>query len=411
MDTHTTLKQRVRSFPDMAGVYLMKDILGSIIYIGKAKSLRKRVSQYFQDSPKDYKTQRLVSRISDIEIIPTTNEEEALLLEARLIRKNMPHYNIDLRDDKSYPFIRITNEDFPRVNIVRPKADDNAFYYGPYTNVRLLRLALKSIRRIFHFCTCRNPHQSCLYKKINLCPGVYQSKQDRIRYKRDIQNLKLFLDGRYANLLNSLNKVMLSLSGEHRFEEAAALRDQIQAFSNLTKGQELKAIDELAKALKLSVIPKRIEAFDVSNIVGQQASAAMVSFLNGFADKDNYRRFRIKSFTGIDDYKMLQEVINRRYTRVLKEGIEYPDLILIDGGIGQLGAAKKVLDSLKLDIPVVSIAKKEEEIFVVGRKNPIRLSPSSPALLLLRRIRDEAHRFAIKYHHYLRKINLINNEK
>jgi len=400
------LKSKISVLPDSPGVYLMKDAAGEIIYIGKAKSLKKRVSQYFQNKNHDFKTQKLVEKIRDFDVIYTPSEEDALILEASLVRKNQPYYNIELRDDTSFPFIKITKEEFPRLSIVRPKVKDNSFYYGPYTDATLLRKAFKDLRKIFPFCTCKAPSVSCLYRKINLCPA--SDENSITQYKKNIANIKLFLEGRRSDLMASLNKQMLDASSEHNFEEAARLRDKIEAFSSLAKGVEAKGVEELARVLRLVRTPNRIEAFDISNISGQQAVGSMVSFYNGLPDKNNYRRFRIKLVKGIDDYKMLGEVIFRRYRRLVNEKRSLPDLILVDGGKGQLRIAKMILDELNLKIPLMALAKQQEEIFTPNKIKSIKLPASSSALQLVRRVRDEAHRFAVKYHKLLRKKEFIN---
>ncbi|MDP8259513.1 MAG: excinuclease ABC subunit UvrC [Candidatus Gygaella obscura] len=404
-------KKKIKSLPVCPGVYLMKDVKSQIIYIGKAKNLKKRVSQYFRKSSAlDFKTAKMVERVRDFDFLVSPTEDQALILEARLIRQHRPYYNIELRDDKSFPFVMITKDRFPRVFIVRPKEKKEAFYYGPFTNVGLLRSVLKQIRRIFSFCTCKNPKTSCLYSKIGLCPGPDIKGKALAGYRRNINNLKLFLEGKNDKLFVSLNQQMLAASKRKNFESAAKIRDQIKSFSNLTQQKDITVLEHLKSVLGLKKIPFRIEAFDISNISGALATGGMVSFLNGLSDKANYRKFRIKSISTIDDYAMLKEVLLRRYRRVLSEALPLPDLIIIDGGKGQLSCAKKVMRELKLDIDLISLAKKEEEIFIPSKKNPIALPFSSDALQFLRRVRDEVHRFAIDYHRLLRKKNLINEK-
>ncbi|MFA6349330.1 MAG: excinuclease ABC subunit UvrC [Candidatus Omnitrophota bacterium] len=411
------LKQKVLSLPITPGVYLFKDAEDKIIYVGKAKSLRKRVNSYFTRFLSD-KTQALVSRIADIEYIVTPSEAQAQLLENALIKEKQPHYNISLKDDKSFPLVRIGNEEFPVVSVCRRKEakKDGAFYYGPYTNADSLRQALKNMRRIFGFRSCKAmPRKACLYYRLNLCPGPCEGKISKVDYHELIEQIKLFLSSRYEELLYKLAGKMRQFSVARRFEEAGRVRDQINILSVFAQGRihstGLNELEDLKILLKLKVIPERIEGFDISNISGKQAAGSMVSFYNGLPDKDNYRRFRIKSKIDIDDYAMLREVMSRRYSRLKFEGRSMPDLILIDGGKGHLAAGKQVLDRLGLGIAVISIAKEKEQVFVPGKSQPLRARIDSPALNLIRRVRDEAHRFALKYHHLLRKKRTLGNDK
>ncbi len=407
------LKQKVRELPVCAGVYLFKDDRGNIIYVGKAKCLKKRVNSYFSRLLSD-KTQALISRTEDIEYIVTPSEAQAQLLESALIKEKQPHYNISLKDDKSFPLVGISREDFPIVSVCRKKYSKKgkASYYGPYTSAADLRQALKAMRRIFGFRSCRiMPKKACLYYRLKLCPGPCEARISKKDYNDTIEQIKLFLSSRYEELLHKLSGKMRQFSTEKKFEEAARLRDQINALSIFAQGRihstGLNELEDLKLLLKLKKIPERIEGFDISNISGRQATGSMVSFYNGLPDKDNYRRFRIKSGCGIDDYAMLREVISRRYSRLKNEGRALPDLILIDGGKGHLGAGKQILDALGLDTAVISIAKEKEQIFIPDKAGPLKARIDSPALNLIRRVRDEAHRFALKYHHLLRKKKII----
>jgi len=404
------LKDKIASVPDAPGVYIFKDSRGEIIYIGKAKSLNKRVQSYFTRYLSS-KTQALITRVADIEYKLTPSEAQAQLLEASLIKEKQPQYNISLKDDKSFPLIRITQENFPLISISRRKKlqkKDTSLYLGPYTNAQLLRQALKMIRQIFGFRSCKKiPRQACLYWRLKLCPAPCIGKVDSRQYKETINQIKLFLESRYQELLNRLAYKMQAAAKEKRFEEAAKIRDQINALSAIGKNtSHISAqgtLEDLKNLLKLDKLPARIEAFDISNIFGKEACGSMVSFHKGLADKNNYRRFRIKTVLGIDDYKMLREVIHRRYLKVIEEKSPFPDLILIDGGRSHLLTAQKELKQLGLQIPLVSIAKGQENIYIQGKLNPIRLDSDTPALNLIRRIRDEAHRFALSYHHVLRR--------
>ncbi len=409
MTSNLTLK--IKELPLTSGVYLMKNARGKVIYVGKAVSLRKRVQSYFRKSRSPgytSKTDFLVRDIRDIDIIETHSEAEALILEASLIKKYQPKYNINLRDDKTYPFIEITGDAFPRVAIVRPtKKNKNSLYFGPYINPRLIREALSYLRRVFPFCTCSPlPKKPCLDYHIGLCPAPCAGYISRRDYKKNIRGIRLILEGKKDRLLKTLHREMETLARNRKFEKAAEVRDQIRALGALFSGSGdinyFKEAEQLQRAVGLDKPPARIEAFDISNIMGQHSVGSMVSFLNGAPDKNNYRRFRIKEVEGIDDFAMMAEVVRRRYSRLKKEGALYPDLIIVDGGKGQLSAACEQLESLEVNIPIISLAKREEEVFLPGKRKAIVLSKESLGLQLLQRIRDEAHRFAISYHRHLR---------
>ena len=400
----------------LSGVYLMKDAAGKVIYVGKAVSLRQRVQSYFRNSPgASYKTSVLAGEVADIGHIATASEAEALLLEASLIKKYQPKYNVELKDDKSYPYIEITGEAFPRVSLTRRIAFERgqerakgAVYYGPYVSAGLIREALTIIRRIFHFRACDPfPHEACLDYHIGLCDAPCIDNITKKDYTRNIRNVRLILDGKKDVLYRNLKKEMETMSRTHAFEQAAKVRDQIRAMGALYSGTKdinyFKEAEQLQRALNLPRLPERVETFDISNIMGNQAAGSMVSFLNGKPDKSNYRRFRIRGVLGIDDFQMLAEVIRRRYSRLKREGLIFPDLIIVDGGKGQLSAAIAALSELEVQIPIAALAKREEEVFVPGKRDSLRLPSDSLALQLLQRMRDEAHRFAIIYHRQLRR--------
>ena len=407
------LKEKVSGLPESPGVYIFKDAGGEILYIGKAKALKRRVQTYFSRQL-DSKTQAMVAKIADIEYRLTPTEAQAQILESALIKEEQPHYNIDLKDDKSFPWICITNEEFPRVSICRRKKHEKpgeAVYYGPYTNVKLLRQAFKLMRRVFGFCTCKcereNRKRPCLYHRLGLCPAPCAGKISAKAYGEIIDEIKLFLESKYEMLIEKLSRKMLEASKDSRFEEAAKIRDQINALGaigNTSGGAlSLNELEDLKAMAGLPHLPYRIEAFDISNIQGKSACGSMVSFYKGEADKNNYRRFRIKTVLGIDDYKMIAEVVSRRYSRLVDERLKLPDLILIDGGKQHLAVALRELEKLKLNIPIISIAKDKENIYSKNKEHPVKLEQDTPALNLIRRVRDEAHRFAISYHRLLRK--------
>lgn len=408
------IKELIKNLPITSGCYLMKDSTGKVIYVGKAVSLRKRVASYFSKSSDIHiKTQKLVEDIRDIGFIKTSSEAEALILEASLVKKYSPKYNIDLRDDKTYPYIQITNDVFPRISVERPHEFKSEYkYFGPYVNPKLIREALDVIRKIFLFRTCCTfPKKECLDYHINLCNAPCIGKISKTDYRQNIKNIILILDGKKDVLFKSLTVQMEKASLENNFEKAAKLRDQLRALGALFSGTRdinyFKEAEQIQRVLGLSALPNRIEAFDISNIYGNQPVGSMVSFFNGKPDKRNYRRFKIKDVSGIDDFRMIQEVVRRRYSRLKKEGTAYPDLILIDGGKGQLSSAVNELRELEVDIPIISLAKKQEEIFMPGKRNSITLLKNSLGLQLLQRIRDEAHRFAVSYHRKLRAKDFI----
>jgi excinuclease ABC subunit C len=411
-----SLKEKIRGLPESMGVYIFKDAHGEIIYIGKAKSLRRRVQSYFSRQL-DSKTQAMVEKISDIEYRLVSSESQAEILEASLVKDYQPRYNISLKDDKSFPWIRITNEEFPIVSISRkkkPPRDDNSLWFGPYTNVKLLRKAIKVIRRILGFRSCKKiPEKPCLYYRLKLCPAPCAEAITPAQYKEIIHQIKMLLESRNDELVNRLSERMQEAVKDKRFEEAAKIRDQIIALNAVNQSPAASSaigeLENLRRMLKLDKLPLRIEAFDISNISGKEATGSMVSFYKGMPDKNNYRRFRIKTVSVVDDYGMLREVIGRRYSRSIRENLSLPDLVLIDGGRGHLSAAYTEIKRLGLDLALVSIAKEKENLYIIDRINPIRLSENTPALNLIRRIRDEAHRFALKYHHLLHRKKVLGS--
>lgn len=405
------LRNYMRGAPDGAGVYLMRDRQGRILYVGKAKSLKKRLASYC-GTGLAAKTMAMVSQVDRVEWRLCKSESMALLAESSLIKKYRPKYNVSLRDDKSFPLVKISNERFPAVCVTRTKEQDGARYFGPYTNAALLREALKIIRRHFPYRSCRQlPRKACIYYRIGLSPAPCIGKISVQDYRRTIRDIGLILDGRSALLLNRLSRQMRRCAETRRYEQAAALRDQIRALSALedpyagyTHSDEL---EDLRGLLGLKRPPVCIEAFDISNIQGKEATGSLVRFCAGRKDPHQYRRFRIKSVGGIDDYAMMAEVVRRRYTRLTREKQPLPDLILIDGGKAHLACAAAVCAGLGLKIPLASIAKEFEHIYVSDRDEAISLRQDTPALNLIRRIRDEAHRFAVAYHHVLRRKKVL----
>lgn len=406
------LKKKVKKIPKLPGVYLMKDAGGKVLYIGKARDLSKRVSSYFQENrPRTARQMSLLEQVMDLDYIVTSSEEEALIHEANLIKEKRPKYNVELKDDKSFPFLKLTlNDKFPRLIITRKKVDDGSRYFGPYTRVKLLRKAVIVMRNIFPLRTCRKtPDRVCLSYHIGQCAGPCIKKIGEKEYKEIIRQLILFLEGKKTRLLKELTQEMNALSKYERFEEAVIVRNRIAALSEVP-GKKLRDYSgwgdvavKLKRILSLPRLPLRVEAFDVSNISGKEATGSMVYFCNGKPDKSNYRKFRIKDVNDINDYAMIREIVKRRYRRLKEENGSLPDLIIIDGGKGHLRAAYDELVRLNLrHVPVISIAKQEENIFTIGSKKALSINKDSEIQHFIQRIRDEAHRFALKYHHKLR---------
>jgi excinuclease ABC subunit C len=507
------------NLPRQPGCYAFKNKKDQIIYVGKAKNLKNRVSSYFLNKPMDDKTKLMVKRITDLEFIVTDNEVEALLLEAKLIKKHKPKYNIDLKHSERYAYIKITDEKFPRVITARQKTKDG-IYYGPFTDGSQRKALQYLANRIFKLRTCKKlPKKVCLNYHIKMCYGPCENKISESEYLANIEKAKLLLKGQDRELIKQLTIEMKALAQQKQYEKAKAIRDQIFALQNLKEKQKVavskafnqdiinfiqqedktyiqmfninkgivsnrqsfeiapqenldafikqyyffneipqevivprqlddhdnikkylsklrktkvkitvpqkglkkqllalvmtnlkqnltdeeKVLLDLQAWLNLPTVPTRIECFDISNLKDKYTVGAMVHFFNGQPDKNNYRRFKIKTVSGQDDYSMIAEVVGRRYYRLVKDNAPLPDLIIIDGGKGQLSAAVEQLKNLNLTIPIIGLAKKFEEVYQPGIDQPKRLTLDDPRLKLLRKIRDEAHRFAIKYHRLLRE--------
>jgi excinuclease ABC subunit C len=391
------LISKVKNFPQKPGVYLMKNKRGEIIYIGKASNLQKRVLSYFQKAH-DQRIEKLLQEVDDITYQTQDTTIEALILESNLIKKYQPKYNIREKDDKSFLYILITNEKFPRVLLVRKKdiKDDSGGVFGPFTQAQNLRQALKIIRKIFPY----NLHpenkipqdKPCFDYHIGLCPGTCIQKITPKEYAKTIKNIKLFLSGKKKKVLEKLKKEMETASKNLEFELAQKIKNQIFALTHI---QDIALIQE--DKFNLEEGTKRIEGYDISNISGKLAVGSMVVFLNDQPQKSEYKKFKIKTVNTINDILMLKEVLERRFNH--KEWT-LPDLILIDGGKAQVNIAKKVLKKLKLNIPVVGIAKgpKRKKNEFIGK------IPNEFNKDLLIKVRDEAHRFALSYHRWLRKV-------
>lgn len=422
------IKEKLEAVPSQPGVYIFKGADGKVLYVGKASSLRGRVRSYFQRS-KDHgpRIRALVNNIRDVDWVTTATEAEALLYESNLIKEHQPKYNVTLRDSKTYPLIKITMaEDFPRVMVARGRKSDGSLYFGPYTDAALLHEAVKVIRRIFMFRTCadlsRFGGKACVYDDLGLCSAPCEGKISREDYAERIKEVILFIEGRKGELIKRLTGKMKRLSGERRFEEAAEVRNQIEALSAAVyrrSSDGAAGLGELKEILGLKSEPVNIEAFDISNIKGENACGSMVTFRDGRPDKSKYRMFRIKEVGGQDDYAMMREVVRRRYMGSLRDKLPTPNLIIIDGGRGHLSAAANEIKSAGQspagtgleDIPIIGIAKVFEHVYTLEKDMPIALPPSSKALQLIQRIRDESHRFAIRYHHILRRKALVGEKR
>ncbi|HUV08147.1 MAG TPA: excinuclease ABC subunit UvrC [Spirochaetia bacterium] len=504
--------------PDDPGCYLFRDREGRIIYIGKAKNLKKRVSSYSRKRDHDKKTEKLISNIDSLDIMVTANEVEALILESSLIKTHQPRYNIDLKDAKQYAYIRITGDAFPRICIAR-RMDGKGSFFGPFVSAAERDYILSLVKKTFQLRTCRNlPRRPCLRYHIKTCsaPCIHEISGDE--YAEQVHRATMVLKGKATDLRESLTHEMAECSETQEYEKALVARNQIHALERLSerqdmarktrgdediinyfvhggsvylmvfnvhqgtlankreyvfesveefleefllqyysdapvpkelilpedlqeplqeylslkrggkvtvtvpvKGAKKRLLDlvkknieitffgdrikvaELAELLALDTLPEVIECFDISHISGTAVVGSMVQFRGGRPDKKNYRRFRIKTVEGIDDPAAIAEVVGRRYRRLKSEQKEMPDLVIIDGGKGQLNAAVKELKVLDLDIPVIALAKKNEEIYTKKSAYPLTPDRKEPSLLFVQAMRDEAHRFAIAYHRLLRK--------
>ena len=550
------ISKNFKNISNSPGVYFFKDKNDNVIYIGKAKNLKKRVSSYFTKSNKDIKNRLMISKAIDVETIVVGNEVEALITESNLIKIHKPRYNVFLKDDKTFPYIIITDESYPRVEIIRKKdlRKDGNMYFGPYTDVNYLRSIVKVLHQIFPLRTCsflinkktikEEKNKVCLDYHIQKCQGPCEGLVSENEYNKMIYQVVSFLKGKNKDVRKHLNTKMQIYSKKFMYEEAARIRDQLRALNAFEKKQtkltqkfvnrdimnishkgnyaialvmrirngllvgrekfNLKMVnnfeidDELGKFmvqyykitmdfpdeiiigsslkdkiniikwlkeesarkisillplrgekkrmldvciknndlvlkdyifkaikrnefvpktliqlkddLNMSVIPKRIEAFDNSNIQGEYSVAGMVCFIDGKPSKKEYRHFNIKSVKGIDDFKSMREVVFRRYSRLLNENKQLPDLILIDGGKGQLSAAKSSLDKLGLGyIAIIGLAKKYEEVFIPTSSEPQNISKTSSSIYLLRKIRDEVHRYSVQYHRVKRSKGMFNS--
>lgn len=508
----------LESLPHSPGCYLFKDGNGRVLYVGKAKDIRKRVSSYFQKPDRSSKNGNLLEAAKDLDFIITNTEIEAFLLENNLIKKHWPRFNIKLKDSSNYAYIHLTDEPFPRICISR-KAIGTGSFYGPFVSARERTFVFHVVRKTFGLRTCRRlPNRACLRYHLGVCGGPCVGKIAESDYREKVRRAESVLRGNIGELLKRLNGEMKELASKEEFEKALELRDEIASLERLEERQNVerqrkydqdvlaytaddgnvylmlfkvykgtledkeafifgrsddfmdefliqyyseneppeelivsedldeslsdflshikgkrvritvprqgekkkllelaqknvengffgdrKKLEALQESLKLSRLPNIIECFDISHLAGTSTVGSMVQFRGGRPDKQNYRRFKIKSVEGIDDFASIAEVVRRRYARVKEENLELPDLILIDGGEGQLSTAAKVLRELRVNVPTISIAKEKEEIYIPGQSRPLPIGRDEKASLFLQEIRDEAHRFAINYNRLLRQ--------
>ncbi len=425
------LREKLGAVPHRPGVYLMRDRFGTVIYVGKARDLRRRVSQYFHPSRRmswDRKLNALIEAIHDFEIVVVRGEPEALLLEGRLIKEYKPRYNVSFRDDKRFLMLKVNlNDPIPRFSLTRIRTGDGAQYFGPFSNSGALRRSLELARQKFHLRACRAltpgvaEHKHCLYAHLQVCSAPCVGQVTREEYRGQVAAACEFLLGRSEQMIEEMEAEMQKAAGQLDYERAAKLRNQIEDLRVATRktttyqrlpgqlrihGQRLDPaadLKELSRILGLKAPPGRIEGFDISNISGTFLVASMVVFNRGRPARAEYRRFKMKSVGAQDDFACMAETVRRRYVRVLAEGKCLPDLILVDGGKGQLNAARAELMALKVGhIPIVGLAKEFEEIHLPGKGAPLRLDKTCGALKLLQRVRDESHRFANAFNASLR---------
>jgi excinuclease ABC subunit C len=410
--------------PTKPGVYTFLDEENNVLYVGKAKDLKSRVSSYFQNKDiLEEKTAALVSQIKRIKITIVESELESLLLEAHFIKKYKPRYNVRMTDNKSYPLIRITvRDEYPKVLFARKTDDQNSLYFGPYPSSSSVKTVLKALRRIFPFQSVRNhARHVCLYHHLGLCPcpPVYASDELKKEYGKNIKNIVRVLSGETKSIIREFEREREELSLNEKYEEAGVLQRKINALQyitqpirqpfeyeinpNLRTDIRIREMDELKKVLNqegysLSTLTK-IECYDISNTQGTHSTGSMVVFIDGEKESSLYRKFKIRKDGIPNDFAMHQEVMGRRLKH--KEDWPFPDLFIVDGGKGQVSSVRKVFEEMGITRPIIGLAKREETIVTSDLKE-ISLPKHSPALHLIMRIRDEAHRFAITYHRKLR---------
>jgi excinuclease ABC subunit C len=436
-DEFEAIRKKIKNFPAAPGLYFMKGPKNKVLYIGKAKNLRSRVASYFQlgsdlTLSRGPKIAEMLDKVKSVDFLETANEVDAVLNEARLIKDIHPPYNTDLADDKTFPYMEITtSENFPAVYITR-KPRTNSRLFGPFAGAKDLRAALVVLQKIFKFRTCRlnisetdskrKFFRPCLLYSINQCTAPCAAKIDKPAYKKIITDLTRFLSSKRSKILQQLQKQMAEAAEKREYEKAALLRDRIRLIERLDRrgrpdenvqpevfaAEPAEALEKLQKILQKTEPVRVIEGIDIAHISGSAAVGSLVKFIDG---RNGYRRFKIKTVKGIDDCAMIAEVVKRRYKYAMAGEELWPDLVLIDGGLGQLHAAQAALTQMNTPaVKIAAIAKREEQIYLQTSTEPLKLSRNSPALKLLQYVRDEAHRFAQHYHHILRTKKVLNKK-
>ncbi len=426
MDIPEKVAARLRELPDKPGCYLMRDRRGTIIYVGKAVSLRKRVRSYFRAGTlrrADPKLRGLVRAVADIDWIVQRSEAHAVIAEGQLIKEYKPRYNVDFKDDKRFPLLRLDiDQPFPRLTLCRLRRDDGAQYFGPYRASQAARVAHEFVEKTFGLRRCRprvpgiDDHKHCIDDIVRFCAAPCVGKVDAAGYRARVTEAAAFLRGERPAYLKALRSEMEKAGAARDYERAAALRDTLLPLTAAVKERAIRAggmarpvmdvqagMTALRSILRLPHDPRRIEAYDISNISGTYAVGAMVCFEDGVPQRKRYRRFRIRTIEGSNDPAMMAEMVTRRFERLRGDGGAPPDLVLVDGGLTQLRAARQALDRGGWHaVPIAALAKRFEELYTPRDETPRRLPADSPALRILRVLRDESHRFALGYHRRLR---------
>jgi excinuclease ABC subunit C len=433
------IRRQIKDFPTGPGLYFMKGPTDKVLYIGKAKNLRSRVASYFQPASdiaesRGPKIAEMLTKVEAVDYLETDTEVDAMLKEARLIKDIRPPYNTDLVDDKTFPYLEITtSDDFPGVYITRKPRTSGSRLFGPFASAKDLRAVFVELQKIFRFRSCnldiradddkRRFFRPCILYNIRQCTAPCGAKIEKSQYKNIIKDLIKFLRSKRSTILRQLKKQMAEAADALQYEKAAMFRDRIRLIERLDRrgspdediqpevfaAEPTQALEELQKILQKAEPVRIIEGIDVANIAGAESVGSLVKFIDGRPFKSGYRRFKIKTVKGIDDYAMIAEVVKRRYKYALAGEELWPDLVLIDGGLGHLRAAEKAFKEMNAPVPkIAAIAKKEEEIFLQDSNRPLKLPRTSPTLKLLQYVRDESHRFAQHYFHILQKKRLLN---
>jgi excinuclease ABC subunit C len=443
MSNFKSIRKKIQAFPTGPGLYFMKGAKEEVLYIGKAKNLRSRAASYFQPASDIAETRgpkiaEMLNKVETVDFLETETEVDAMLKEARLIKDIRPPYNTDLIDDKTFPYLEITTgDDFPGVYITRKPRAKGSRLFGPFANAKDLRAIFVEMQKIFRFRSCnldiqaddkkRKFFRPCILYSINQCVAPCGAKIDKPQYRAITKDLIKFLQSKRSTVIRQLAKQMDEAAKAFEYEKAAMLRDRIRLIEKLDRRGEpdedvqpevfaaepTEALVKLQKILNTPNSIRIIEGIDIANIGGKEAVGSLVKFIDGRPFKAGYRRFRIKTVEGADDYAMIAEVVKRRYKYAIAGEELWPDLILIDGGLGQLHAAETALkeiinnQSSIINLRMAAIAKREEEIYLQGRTKPVKLPRQSPVLKLLQYVRDEAHRFAQHYFHILQRKKLL----